>query len=424
MLNMIPRRTAAPPGAGRGSAFRGAAVAPALIAALSACDTDPVSPGDRGPGDVSQNAVALPVVGHGEVNERYTAEVAARGDWAYTSTWSNRGGVPGNAVKIWDVSGPTPVLADSLIIEGASTTGDVQISDDGSLLVVATERAGGSIVIYDLNDPGQPERLARFSSRHTRETGVHTVKLGRVNGRHYAFLSVNPEPAQLVIVDITDPREPVEVLVRRMGNPFVHDVFVRDGLLFTALWHDGMTIWDIGGGGAGGSPEDPVELGNVRTVGGYVHNIWWFHDPADGSKRYVFVGEEGPGSVLGSTSSGDVHVVDASDLRNPREVAFFHVAGAGAHNFVLYDEAGILYAAFYNGGVRARDVRGDLEACEADERAADGRCDLRLMGREIGTALADRSPLAVWGVAKVGPWLYASDMLTGLYKIDLSPLGH
>jgi hypothetical protein len=70
--------------------------------------------------------------------------------------------------------------------------------------------------------------------------------------------------------------------------------------------------------------------------------------------------------------------------------------------------------------VRARlDLR-----CRRPVRAADGRCDLRLMGREIGTALADRSPLAVWGVAKVGPWLYASDMLTGLYKIDLSPLGH
>jgi hypothetical protein len=71
------------------------------------------------------------VLGHGAVTERYTGEVAVRGDWAYTSTWGNRNGRPGNAIKIWNVAGNVPVLTDSLIITGAQTTGDVQISDDG-----------------------------------------------------------------------------------------------------------------------------------------------------------------------------------------------------------------------------------------------------------------------------------------------------
>lgn len=428
----------------------------ALASALAACDSRTLGPGDSDPpdnepgdttpggnepGDTTPGGtdpdtadgsgdpnipdpIRLPVVGHGQVSERYTAEIAARGDWAYTSTWSiRRAGIPGNAVKVWDVSGGTPQLVDSLTIDETKTTGDVQISDDGALLVVATERSNGSIVIYDRADPARPRQLSRFTSENARETGVHTVKLGRVGGRHYAFLSINPSPSRLVIVDITDPENPSEVFSRRMGNPFIHDVFVRDGLVFTALWNDGMTIWDIGGGGEGGSPENPVELGNVRTVGGSVHNFWWFHDPTNGSKRYVFVGEEGPGSVTGATSSGDIHVVDVSDLRNPQEVAFLTVPGAGAHNFVMDEAAGILYAAYYNGGVRVVDARGELGDCEAAERADDGRCDLRLMGREIGTALADRSPSAVvWGVAKVGRWLYASDMLAGIYKIDTAPL--
>lgn len=391
--------------------------------ALLGCDDG------TGPGDPDPVNGEIRLVGQGVARERFTAEVAVRGDYAYTSTWSNRGGNAGNAVKIWSVSGDSPTLADSLIVNGADTTGDVQISDDGRLLVVAIEYANGGIAIYDLANPARPQLLARHASENT-SSGVHTVKLGRINGVLYAFLSINPgggRAAQLVIVDLNDPASPREVLVRTMGNPYVHDVFVRDGLLFTALWHDGMTIWDLGGGARGGSPSNPVQIGNVRTAaannsgGSYVHNLWWFHNPQNGEKRYVFVGEEGPG-VIGSTTSGDIHVVDVSDPAQPREVAFYHVPGAGTHNFVMDEESGVLYAAFYNGGVRALDVRGDLEACSAEQKSADGRCNLTLMGREIATALTDIGAVSIWGVAFQGTHLYASDMLSGIFKMDVSGL--
>jgi hypothetical protein len=264
-------------------------------------------------------------------------------------------------------------------------------------------------------------RLSRHSSDATRATGVHTVKLGRVDGRLYAFLSVNPSPPRLVVVDITDPTRANEVLVQTMGTPVIHDVFVRVGILFTALWDEGLVIWDVGGGGsAGASPASPVRLGGVETVGGNAHSAWWFHAP-NGEKRYVFVGEEGP-AVTGAKSSGDVHVVDVSDLRNPREVAFYTVPNAGAHNFVMDEAAQVLYVSYYNGGVRALDVSGNLEICGPRERAADGRCSLALMGRELAVALQDRGRVSVWGVASVGDRIFASDMLSGLFVIDASTL--
>lgn len=394
-----------------------------LVALAAACEPDPLGP-RNGPDDPTA-ADTLQVIGHGTVTERYTAEVAARGEWAYTTSWGNRAGVPGNKLYIWSIAAEVPALVDSVIVENASTLGDVQISADGTLLVVATERQSGSIVIFSLANPSSPARLARHISDATRATGVHTVKLGRGNGRHYAFLSVNPggtmeTPPRLVVVDITDPSSPTEVLVRTMGTPFIHDVFVRDGLLFTALWNGGMTIWDIGGGGAGGSPADPELLGTVQTRNGSAHNVWWYH-AADGSRRYAFVGEEGPGSV-GATSSGDIHVVDVSDLRNPREVAFFTLPSAGTHNFVMDEQAGILYAAYYDGGVRALDVTGDLSACADDERSADGRCNLGLMGREIAVGLQDQGQVSVWGVALVDDVLYASDILSGLWALDVTGL--
>ncbi|MFN2400783.1 MAG: Ig-like domain-containing protein, partial [Gemmatimonadaceae bacterium] len=176
----------------------------------------------------------LPILGLGAVTDRYTAEVnvTASGTFAYTSTWGILGSNTGNAVKVWNVSGATPVLADSVILTGATTLGDLQVSDDGALLVVATERANGSIVILSLADPARPVQISRFTSPST-TNGVHTAEVARVNGRLYAFLSIDPgsgAPARLTIVDISDPANPVQVFSQEMGNPFVHDVFVRDGL--------------------------------------------------------------------------------------------------------------------------------------------------------------------------------------------------
>jgi hypothetical protein len=370
------------------------------------------------------NPATMQVLGGGSESARYTAEVAVRGQVAYTTTWNFRS-APGNKVDIWDVSGNTPTLIDSLIVSGASTLGDVAVSDDGSLLVVATERTGGSIVIFDLADPRHPRLLSRFTNSDT-DPGVHTAEIGRVNGKLYGFLSIDPVgntiKARLVIVDLSAPAAPREVFTKVTGNPFVHDTFIRDGLLFVALWDDGMEIWDVGGCGTGATPEAPRVLGGVKTLNGEVHNIWWYHD-ASGSKRFAFVGEEGSGSI-GSSSRGDIHVVDISDPTAPKEVAFYRVQGAGTHNFSVDETNGVLYAAYYNGGVRAIDVRGDLGTCPVSQQVIDGstnlaRCDLRLMGRELGIGLVELNRgVYIWGVQYVNGTVYASDMVNGIWKLN------
>jgi hypothetical protein len=352
--------------------------------------------------------LALPVLGRGAVTERWTSELWVHGAHAYTGTWGVRGGNRGNVLLTWNVEGNEPRRVAAVEVSGAGTLGDVQVTDDGRYLVAATEPGPGSIVIFSLEDPAAPRQIARFASDAT-ANGVHTAEVARVNGRLYAFLSVNPSPPRLVVVDLTDPSQPQQVLSAVMGTPFIHDVYVRDGLLFTALWNGGTTVWDIGGAGCG-SPSNPVELVNFPTVGGKVHNLWWYHDPVTGVRRYVFVGEEGPGSIGGS-SSGDIHVVDLGGWSAPREVAFYNVPGAGTHNFSVDEASGILYVAYYNGGVRALDVRGDLGTCSAEQRAPDGRCDLGRMGREVGQ-----------GVQWVGDHVYASDMLNGLWKLDVRTL--
>jgi hypothetical protein len=364
---------------------------------------------------------ALTVLGNGSVQDRFTGEVWVLGDVGYTTTWGNRGAV-GDAVKIWDVSGNVPTLIDSLIVPNAVTLGDVQASDDGQLLVVATEFSPGSIMLYSLTDPRKPQLITRYSTALT-APGVHTADVTRVNGRLYAFLSIDNSSsasARLVIVDITDPANPTQVFTQPMGSPYTHDVFVRDGILFIAVWDDGIKIWDIGGGGHGGTPSNPVELSTFATAGGEAHNIWWYRNATTGEKRYAFVGQEGPGAV-GASASGDIHVVDVSDLTAPHEVAFFRIAGAGTHNFWVDENRGILYAAYYNGGVRAIDVTGDLGTCHPADQVFTGRCDLAGMGREVGHGLLDGPPVYIWGVQLSGGHLYASDMLNGIWKLDPLP---
>jgi hypothetical protein len=304
-----------------------------------------------------------------------------------------------------------------------STLADVQVTDDGAHLVVATEPAG-SLVTYALDDPARPRLVSRFTTPDL-AAGVHTAQVSRVNGTLFAFCALDPRgsaPAKLAVVDLSAPAAPRQVFVRPMGAPFIHDTYVRDGWLVTANWNAGVTVWDIGARGRG-TPAAPDSVGTVRTVNGQAHNVWWGR-LGDGSTRWMVVGEEGPGAV-GSASSGDVHVVDMADPSQPREVAMFSVSGAGTHNFAVDTARGVLYAAYYNAGVRALDLRGDLGTCTAAQKTSDGRCDLARMGRELARGLAGQGAY-VWGVEYVPPGgpagdrLYASDMLGGLWR--LAPL--
>ena len=392
--------------------------------ALSACTGSDTPTGtDPGGNGGPRTAVAMTVLGAGSFEPtRTTGEVFVRGTTAYTTTWSNPTAT--SVFYIWDVSGTDPQLVDSVRVLNASTLGDIATTPDGAYLVVATEYAQGSIVIYSLADPRKPQLVSRFQNNET-NPGVHTAEVGLVSGKPYAFLSVDPGSgvgAKLVIVDLSDAAAPKQVYSTVIGTPYVHDTFVRDGLLFLGLWNAGVAIWDLGGGGKGGTPANPVELGRVQTANGHVHNIWWLKDPVTNSARYAFIGEESPANI-GTSSSGDIHVVDVSNMAAPKEVAFYKVAGAGTHNFSADEANGILYAAYYNAGVRALDVRGDLGTCTDDQKSSPTGstarlCDLTKMGRELAIGLQDPgNPVYVWGVQYLNGSVYASDMLNGIWKL-------
>jgi len=203
-------------------------------------------------------------------------------------------------------------------------------------------------------------------------------------------------------------------LVTTVGVPSnygLHDTFVRDGLAFLSAWNTGVLIYDVGNGVAGGTPAAPQLVGTALTgtapIGSRnAHNAWWFHNPNTSEKKYLFVGQEGPGSI-GSSASGDIHVVDVSDLANPVEVASYHLDGAGAHNFWMDEQAQVLFAAYYNGGVVALDVSGTLSGS--------------LAAREVARIQpGGAANTYVWGVQQAGGSVYAVDMESGFWQLTFT----
>ncbi len=360
--------------------------------------------------------------GGNNVPERFSSDLWVSGTHAYTGTWGGfaRTALQGNVVKIWrlDDTG-APSLVDSVVQPGVGTVSDLQTSADGGLLVTSTERGSqGGIYLYSLADPEHP---AALGSAVVGEAGVHTVTVAEIAGVRYAFAARNPGPTAsaaddpaLLIYDIHDPARPALVAREPVPRAYgIHDTFVRDGLAFVFAWNTGVIIYDVGNGVKGGTPAAPVEVSRLvtsdnRVAGGpAVHNGWWFHNPVSGEKRYLFIGQEGPGSI-GSASSGDIHVVDVSDLAHPREVAFFHVAGAGTHNFWMDETRQILYAAYYNGGVVAIDVSGTLESDLSSRLISELK-----PGGEGNTY--------TWGVQLANGSLYAIDMVSGLWQLAPIP---
>src|SRR3954469_7686557 len=305
--------------------------------------------------------------GGNNVPERYGSDLWVHGSYAYTGTWGAfpRSTNEGDVLKIWSLgTSGAPSLVDSIKTTGIATVSDVQVSEDGQVLAFSAEfDPDGGVYLYSLADPAHPT----FLDRVVVSGGVHTATLAEIAGSRYVFAARNPgveEPA-LLIYNVTDPSNiSLVATVPVPANYGIHDTFVREGLAFVFAWNTGLIIYDVGNGIRGGSPSSPVEVSRLVTsatgaASPSVHNGWWFHNPVTGEKRYLFIGQEGNG-VIGSQSSGDIHVVDISDLNNPQEVAFFHLNGAGTHNFWMDEQRQILYAAYYNAGVIALDVSGKL----------------------------------------------------------------
>ncbi len=361
----------------------------------------------------------LTFVGQGKVRDRHTSDLwiwegADGHDYAITGTW----GAEGHAY-FWDVTHPENIALIDTVRVDARTVNDVKISEDGKIAVISREGASNrknGIVILDISEPQVGVRvLATFDDQL--RGGVHNVFVHD----HHVYAVNNGR--RFDVINIEDPAQPYRVGRFELDTPghSIHDVWVKEGIAFTSNWDDGVYAIDVGGGGKGGAPNNPVVLGSYQYPSGWNHAAFPYRSKSTG-KFYVFAGDEAFPYGLSGRNAGEappraagwIHVIEWDDWAHPREVARYQVPEAGTHNLWVEDD--VMYVAYYNGGLRVVDVSGEL------------RGDLYRQGREIALwmpfdaeGFIPNAPFT-WGPQPYKGHIFISDWNSGLWALKLEDL--
>ena len=343
----------------------------------------------------------------------------------------------GDRVYTIDISNPAkPVVVDSIMVN-ARVINDVMTTPDGNYMVFTREGASdrkNGIVIADIHDPLHPKQISEFTDGVT--AGVHSAYVySQPKYGTHVYLT-NDGTGALHIIDITDPYHPKEASrfrprTTQMGV-MLHDVDVRDGMVYAAWWNDGLVILDVGNGIKGGTPSAP------KLVSQYKYNLDSLYKDVEkeGGKgfirgthtawrhgKYVFIADEVFGidaaqalfSGSAARAHGRLQVLDVSDIEHPKSVAWYEPESGGVHNVWVAGDT--LYLGAYNAGFHAFDISGEL------------RGDLRAQGREMASLITSspdgkivNAPMN-WGVV-VNPkdgLAYVNDFNNGLWVVRLEP---
>lgn len=341
----------------------------------------------------------------------------------------------GDRVYVINVADPTkPAIVDSVMLN-ARTINDIMTSEDGKVMVITREGADNrknGIVVATLEDPLHPKIVGEFTEGVT--AGVHSAYIYTQPKFGMHVYLTNDGTGALHIIDINDPAHPKQVAVwktpRTDAGRTLHDIDVRDGMLYASYWNDGLVMLDIGSGVKGGSPSNPQLVSQYK----YDLNALYKHvEAVDGpgfirgthtawrKGKYVFIADEvftmkdimKLEEKQASRAYGRLQVLDVSDIAHPKPVAWYEPENGGVHNIWIAGDT--LYMGAYNAGFRAFDISGEL------------RGDLRAQQREIADVYPSDpkgfipNNTMTWGVVVKNGLAYINDVNTGLYIVRIEP---
>lgn len=321
------------------------------------------------PRDVRQR---IQVSSRGNINSTHTSDLwpwtgKDGRDYVLVGTWGGDG-----YGLVFDITDMDNIVKTDSIKVDARTINDVTVSPDGRYGVLSREGASNrvnGVVILDLAVPAHPKIAATFDTELT--GGVHNMFATN------DYLFAVSGGAKYVIIDVKDIYKPKYVSEYRHPNARIHDLWVRDGIAYSAQGGVGVVVVDVGNGKYGGSIENPKLITTYKVNSG--HEIFPYYQKSTG-RTYLFIGDEemsrrgrvfeGSGYSLSGadgrpprngvpqTSGGYTHIVDFTDPMNPMAVGRYHLEDYGSHDIIVEDD--ILYQAYYDGGVRLVDVSGEL----------------------------------------------------------------
>jgi len=335
---------------------------------------------------------------------------------------------------VFDVTDPSNIVKIDSIQVDARSVNDMKVSPDARYATLTREGASNrrnGLVLLDLSNPRSPVVASEVVEGLT--GGVHNA----FPTEDYVYALSNGE--KYLIIDVRDIYNPRVVGEVQHGDCRIHDVWVYEGIAYSAQWGCGMIAYDVGNGRWGGSVENPVFISALPVPSQATHAVFPYRSQSTG-RFYVFIGDEimtrrglawegpqNPGSYQDRydpetgtggfplATQGYVQVIDFTDPENPEMVARYEMPEYGSHNIWVEDD--ILYQAYYEGGLRMVDVSGELMG------------NLYTQGREIAVfkpfdpaGYVANAPM-VWSAMPHKGHIFISDTNSGLWSVKVQPEG-
>jgi len=328
-------------------------------------------------------------VSNWEVAGSLYADVWGDGDFAYLARLGQ------NRIDVVDISDPEiPTFAAEYNTFISGSAQDVKVAD--GLMFIGIEGASPGAQIVDVRDPFNPVKLTDVTVR----PAVHNLYYE--DGWLYLCDSSTNE---FDVVDLRDfdPDNPPSIIsdatyaMTNVGFVFVHDLVVRNGLLYASAW--GSTeIYDVTDLDSG----PPVNIGSA--FGNNHHAAW----PTEDGEWLVVTEETFGGRALlyeVTESGGNLTLTqrDTFEISTSRTTS--------AHNPLVFGDR--VYISFYEAGLQVLEIDRASKSWE--------------LVASYDTSLLDGTNSFFggnWGVYPLfGPnKILASDEQTGLWILDVDPL--
>lgn len=368
----------------------------------------------------------LETIGRISLGAMHGSAVWPFGKYLYAATFKDE-------LRVYDISDlKNPALVETLKIDARSLL-DFSLTGDGRIGVLTREGASNrqnGLLFLDTSDLAHPKILSSFT-----ETISGSVHSAFIDG-HYVYLT-DDATGSMRVIDFRDPKNPRQVARwelalpttkpqtehaiagMSMGMRHLHDIQVKNGLAYLAYWRDGLVILDVGAGLRGGSPETPKLVSQFRFNLGDLYGKGWLAGTREVFRHnnYVFVGDEvipaefDPNAGIRRLGRGILHVIDVSDIFNPRRVAEYSLPEGGAYN--IWADGEMLAMGFYGGGGRILDISGDLRGNLADQNRQIARL-------KTGVREGEREQAPFTFSARIWDnYIIFNDMQTGIWITQL-----
>ncbi|MCP9484869.1 MAG: hypothetical protein MSC30_03325 [Gaiellaceae bacterium MAG52_C11] len=377
----------------------------------------------------------------------YSGDVVLHRGHAYLSSHRGAGACPAQGVRVFSLADPRRPRRLAAFGRIARTWTEKTIvrhvetrSFRGELAVTSVQAcAPGSFqgfALYDVTRPARPLELARF---RTDPRGSHELWLQPVGSRVYVYTAIvasefrsspdgtTPGEPDFRIVDVSDPRKPVEVggwgawkelgvapfadPSNRLQGNFVHSVGGDGKRAYLSYWDLGTVVLDVS------KPSRPRYVGRTRGDVDNSHSAWLGRDgllvethETRGGTATLYRRGAGDPVRLSTFALPDAVVREGHRVGGIAPVAGLDLSDS-VHDAKLV--GGLALFSWYGQGVVAVDV--------SDPRRP--RFLARFLSRpepDPGRLLCPgRRCTAVWGVDIEGETIVASDLIGGLWVLRL-----